>query len=67
MTTWWSFVALVMVLSVSVPTARADGSAGARAALEVGIGTQGILSYEELGVRLPVGSRGSPSRPRRGS
>jgi hypothetical protein len=58
MTTQRRIVALVMILSLTLQMAWADGSVRARAAFEVGIGTQGILSYEELGVRLPVGSKG---------
>jgi len=46
--------ALLLALCLAVPV-HGDGAAFARtAALEIGIGTQGIFSYEEIGLRLPM-------------
>jgi len=57
----WMAVAMGAVLSVAsasyaedAATGGVDPEAGRTLALEFGIGTQGILSYEEVGVRFPL-------------
>ena len=51
----WMVIAVMMVaVGMLVVPAPVRADPGASLALEVGMGTQGILSYEEVGVRLPL-------------
>ena len=48
----------IMVLAASLSAAEYPADAGSSISIEFGMGTQGIMSYEEVGIRVPVGSGG---------
>ena len=48
----------IMVLAASLSAAEYPADAGSSISIEFGMGTQGIMSYEEAGIRVPVGSGG---------
>lgn len=55
----WKVRILVVIAAVCSGLAvYAETAPGSTVALQIGIGTQGILSYQEVGVRFPVGSGG---------
>jgi hypothetical protein len=54
MASWRAWVSIVVAVTSLAVSAFADAPQGATAAFEVGVGTQGIYSYEEVGLRLPA-------------
>ena len=48
----------IMMLAASLSAAEYPADAGSSISIEFGMGTQGIMSYEEVGIRVPVGSGG---------
>jgi hypothetical protein len=45
-------------MAASLSAAEYSADAGSSISFELGMGTQGIMSYEEVGIRVPVGSGG---------
>jgi hypothetical protein len=52
----WTIGILMMAASLCAGADPAD--AGRSVSFELGMGTQGIMSYEEVGIRIPVGQGG---------
>ena len=47
-----------MIVIAAFPAAAFPEDTGRTIAFEFGMGTQGIMSYEEVGIRIPVGNEG---------
>jgi hypothetical protein len=47
-----------MMAIIALPAAATPADMGRAVSLELGMGTQGIMSYEEAGIRIPMGSDG---------
>ena len=54
------WVAGIFMMAVAFPATAYPDDAGRTASFEFGMGTMGILSYEEVGIRIPAGSNGIP-------
>jgi len=52
----WAIVITAAI--AALPAAAFPVDVGKAVSLELGMGTQGIMSYEEAGIRIPVGSSG---------
>ncbi|MBN1686661.1 MAG: hypothetical protein JW852_08400 [Spirochaetales bacterium] len=48
----------IMMMAAALPVVAVPTDVGQTASFEFGMGTQGIMSYEELGIRIPVASNG---------
>jgi hypothetical protein len=52
----WAIVITAAI--AALPAAAFPVDVGKAVSLELGMGTQGIMSYEEVGIRIPAGSNG---------